>query len=59
MDLYASCLVIHEDHVSPGKIKPAAPIKLINVDGSSVSLIGNVEIQVKLGGMETIVKPLL
>ena len=53
MDSGASCSVIQKDHVSPGKIKPAAPIKLMNADGSGVSPIGNVEIQVKLGGMET------
>ena len=29
MDSGASCSVIRKDHVSPGKIKPAAPIKLM------------------------------
>ena len=53
MDSGASCSVIQKDHMSPGKIKPAAPIKLMNANGSGVSPIGNVEIQVKLGGMET------
>ena len=52
MDSGASCSVIHKDHVSPKKIKPAAPIKLMNADGSGVSPIGTVEMKVRLGGME-------
>ena len=53
MDSGASCSVIHKDHVSPGNIKPAAPMRLMNADGSGVSPIGTVEMKVKLGGMET------
>ena len=50
MDSGASCLVIHKDHVSPGKIKSAASIKLMNVDGSDLSPIGTVEMKAKLRG---------
>ena len=53
MDSGASCSVIHKDHVSPGNIKPAAPMRLMNADGSGISPIGTVEMKVKLGGMET------
>ena len=52
MDSGESCLVIHKDHVSPGRIKPAAPIKLMNADGSDVTPIGTVKMKVKMGDIE-------
>ena len=36
--------------MSPGKIKSAASIKLMNVDGSDLSPIGTVEMKAKLRG---------